>query len=150
MGKNNLPTINEIHGIITLLLFVYALYLVPKAIGETKGVYMEKPDEFFGKFEADCKWTHGTTYTLGAISYIIVIPLLLLFWNEINNYFGTLIANITIFIFLVFIKIFYDKKRQINNELAYKKNIEDGYLKETDPIQGTDGRLKKMFKHVKE
>lgn len=145
-----MPTTNDIQSIITLIIFIYALYLVPKAIGECKGIYMEKPDEFFGKFEADCKWTHGTTYALGAVSYIIIIPLLLLLWNTISNYLGILIANITLIILLVIIKIFYDKKRIINTELAYKKNIEDGYIKESEPMPSTKGRLGKIFQHIKE
>lgn len=144
-----MPTINDIHGIITLLIFVYALYLVPKAIGECKGVYMEKPDEFFGKFEADCKWTHGTTYTLGAISFIIAIPLLLVFWNTIKSYMGSIIANAALIILLILIKIFYDKKRLKNTELAYKKNIEDGYIKDTQAMPKTKGRLNKIYKQIK-
>lgn len=144
-----MPTINDIHGIITLLIFVYALYLVPKAIGECKGVYMEKPDEFFGKFEADCKWTHGTTYALGAISFIIIIPLLLVFWNTIKSYTGIIIANAVLIILLILIKIFYDKKKLKNTEWAYKKNIEDGYIKDTQPMPKTNGRLNKIYKQIK-
>ena len=78
-----MDTFNTINGIITLLIFVYALYILPKAIGEIKGVYMEKPDEFFGKFEQDCKWTHGTTYGLGALSYVLIVVILFI-WNQIE------------------------------------------------------------------
>lgn len=142
-----MDTLNTIHGIITMILFIYALYLVPKAIGEMKGVYMEKPEEFFGRFEADCKWTHGTTYALGAFSYVIIIPILLVIWDQIMIHLGILIANIAILIILIPFKIYYDKKRETNNKLAYKKNIEDGYLKQTDAMPSTDGRLKRIYKH---
>lgn len=144
-----METINTIHGIITMILLVYALYIIPKAIGEIKGVYMEKPEEFYGKFELDCKWTHGTTYAYGAFSYLIVIPALIIIWNQIMTYYGILTANVITLLIIIPFKLYYNKQRVINNEIAYRKNIEDGYLKETDPKPSTDGKLKKLYKNIK-
>jgi len=138
---------NTINGFITLLIFIYALYILPKAIGEIKGIYMEKPDEFFGKFEQDCKWTHGTTYGIGALSYLLIVVLLVI-WNQINNYLGIVIANILLIIILIMAKYYYDKKSSINSEKAYHKNIEDGFLKETDEMPNTKGRLTKIYKKI--
>jgi len=138
---------NTINGFITLLIFIYALYILPKAIGEIKGIYMEKPDEFFGKFEQDCKWTHGTTYGIGALSYLLIVVLLVI-WNQINNYLGIVIANILLIIILIMAKYYYDKKSSINSEKAYHKNIEDGFLKETDAMPNTEGRLTKIYKKI--
>lgn len=143
----NMDTLNTINGIITMLIFIYSLYMLPKAIGETKGVYMEKPEEFYGRFEQDCKWTHGTTYALGAFSYVVVIPVLLIIWDQIMKHMGIIMANIAVIIIIIPFKIYYDKQKVKNNKLAYEKNIEDGYLKETDPMPSTDGRLKKIYRH---
>ena len=108
---------------------------------------MEKPDEFFWKFEQDCKWTHGTTYGIGALSYVLIVVLLII-WNEINNSLGIIVANIVIIIILLFSKYYYDKKKIINGEKAYQKNIEDGFLKKTDPMPNFEGRLTKIFKKI--
>lgn len=142
-----METLNTINGFITLLIFVYALYILPKAIGEIKGIYMEQPDEFFGKFEQDCKWTHGTTYGYGVLSYLLIIVLLVV-WDQITTNFGIVIANILLIIILIVSKYYYDKKKKINAQKAYHKNIEDGYLKETDPMPNNDGRLTKLFKRL--
>lgn len=142
-----MDTFNTIQSLITLVLFIYTVYILPKAIGEIKGVYMEKPDEFFGKFEQDCKWTHGTTYGIGALSYVLIVVLLII-WNEINNSLGIIVANIVIIIILLFSKYYYDKKKIINGEKAYQKNIEDGFLKKTDPMPNFEGRLTKIFKKI--
>ncbi len=142
-----METLNSINGIITLLIFIYAIYIFPKAMGEIKGVYMETPDEFFGKFKEDCKWTHGTTYGIGALSYILIVFFILI-WNQINNTYGIVISNVFLIIILILLKIFYDKRKVINAELAYKKNIEDGYLKETDPIPNQKGRLRKLYEKI--
>lgn len=141
----NIGPINEI---ITLLIFIYALYIFPKAMGEIQGIYMETPDEFFGKFKEDCKWTHGTTYTWGAISYVLIVVLLII-WEQLNKIMGIIIANIILIIIVILFKIYYDKKGAINAEKAYQKNIEDGYLKETDPMPNTEGRLTKLYKKIK-
>ncbi len=117
-------------------------------MGEIQGIYMETPDEFFGKFEEDCKWTHGTTYTWGAISYVLIVVLLII-WEQLNKIMGIIIANIILIIIVILFKIYYDKKGAINAEKAYQKNIEDGYLKETDPMPNTEGRLTKLYKKIK-
>ena len=142
-----MDTFNTINRIITLLIFVYALYILPKAIGEIKGVYMEKPDEFFGKFEQDCKWTHGTTYGLGALSYVLIVVILFI-WNQISNSLGIVVANVILLIFLLISKYYYDKQKIINATEAYQKNIEDGYIKETEPMPNFEGRLTKLFKKI--
>lgn len=142
-----MDTFNTINGIITLLIFVYALYILPKAIGEIKGVYMEKPDEFFGKFEQDCKWTHGTTYGLGALSYVLIVVILFI-WNQISNSLGIVVANVILLIFLLISKYYYDKQKIINATEAYQKNIEDGYIKETEALPNFEGRLTKLFKKI--
>lgn len=120
-----------IHSIITLLIFIYAVYIFPKAMGEIQGVYKETPDEFFGKFEEDCKWTHGTTYTWGAISYVLIVVLLVI-WEQINNIMGIILANAVLLVIVILFKIYYDKKGKINEEIAYQKNMEDGYIKKSD------------------
>lgn len=137
-----------INNIITLLIFIYALYIFPKAMGEIKGVYMDTPDEFFGKFEEDCKWTHGTTYAWGALSYVLLVVLLIL-WEQINNNMGIVPANIILIITVIIFKVYYDKKRRINEKIAYQKNIEDGYLKKTDPMPRKEGRLSRLYKKIK-
>lgn len=142
-----MESFNTINGLITLLIFIYALYILPKAVGEIKGIYMEKPDEFFGKFEQDCKWTHGTTYGIGALSYLLII-ILLIIWNHINDYFGIIAANIILIIILIVSMYYYDKKSTINAQKAYHKNIEDGFIKETDPMPNNEGRITKLFNKI--
>ncbi len=139
---------NTINSIITLFIFIYAIYIFPKAMGEIKGVYMDTPDEFFGKFEEDCKWTHGTTYSWGALSYVLIVVLLMI-WEQINKNMGIIIANIILLIILILFKIYYDKKSTINEKIAYQKNIEDGYIKKTQPLPKKEGRLKKLYKNIK-
>ena len=108
---------------------------------------MEKPDEFFGKFEQDCKWTHGTTYGLGALSYVLIVVILFI-WNQISNSLGIVVANVILLIFLLISKYYYDKQKIINATEAYQKNIEDGYIKETEPMPNFEGRLTKLFKKI--
>lgn len=109
---------------------------------------METPDPFFGKFELDCMWTHGTTYGIGFISYIIVMPILVLIWEQIMKNYGIITAAITIAIILIPFKLYYDKQKVINAQKAYKKNIEDGYLKENDPMPNTQSRMTKIYKKI--
>lgn len=109
---------------------------------------METPDPFHGKFELDCKWTHGTTYGIGIISYIIIMPILVLLWEQIMNHYGIIAATITIAIILIPFKLYYNKQKPINAEKAYQKNIQEGYLKETDPKPNTEGKLTKIYKKL--
>lgn len=141
--------INALFQLIILLTFIYALIIVPRALGELKGIYMETPDPFFGKFELDCKWTHGATYSIGVISYIIIMPILLIIWEQIRNNIGIVPATITIILILIPFKLYYNKQKPINAKKAYQKNIEDGYLKKTDPMPNTEGILTKLFKKIK-
>lgn len=144
-----METINLTLSIVTLIIFIYALIIIPRALGETKGIYMETPDPFHGKFELDCKWTHGTTYTIGIISYIIIIPILVLIWEQIMNNYGIIPATITIAIILIPFKLYYNKQKPINAEKAYQKNIQDGYIKETDSKPNTEGKLTKIYKKTR-
>ncbi|RAP53610.1 MAG: hypothetical protein BZ138_00430 [Methanosphaera sp. rholeuAM270] len=144
-----METFNLIIGIITMLVFVYAIIIIPRALGEMKGIYMETPDPFYGKFELDCKWTHGATYSIGIISYIIIIPILVLIWEQIMKVYGIMFATIILAVILIPFKIYYDRQKEINSQEAYKKNIEDGYLKETDPMPNTEGILTKICKKIR-
>ena len=41
-----------------------------------------------------------------------------------------------------------NKQKIINATEAYQKNIEDGYIKETEPMPNFEGRLTKLFKKI--
>ena len=143
-----METYNIILNIVTILKFLYSLIIVPRSLGEMKGIYMETPDEFYGKFAADCKWTHGTTYAIGALSYIIIIPILVLIYEQIMNKISMTAAVITILIILIPLKIYYQKQKQKKKKKAYQKNIEDGYIKHTETMPNTEGQLKKIYKKI--
>ena len=143
----NLEYVNTINIIATMLIFIYAIYIVPKCIGESRGIYMEKPEEFFGKFELDCKWTHGTTYSMGALGFILIVPLLLL-WEQVMIHMGMTAANICILLILIPLRIYYEKQRAKNTIEAYQKNIEEGYIKETENMPNTQTRLKKIYDRI--
>ena len=143
-----MTTYTDILGFLTLIEFVYALYIVPKAVGEMKGIYMETPDPFYGKFEADCKWTHGTTYAMGALSYIVIMPVLVGLYEQIMIHVNELTAVIIIALLLIPFRYYFTKQKPINAKKAYEKNIEDGYLKETDPMPNIDSRYTKIRKKL--
>ena len=149
MGKNKLSIYDYIFGTLTLLLFIYALYIVPKAVGEIKGIYMETPNPFFGKFKEDCKWTHGTTYSLGALSYVVLIPLLILIYEQTMIHLGEPIAIIFICVILILTRQYYIKQKVINAKKAHEKNIEEGLIKKDTPLPDMDGRLTKIIKKHK-
>ncbi len=144
-----METINIIIGFITMIIFIYALIIIPRALGELKGIYMETPDPFFGKFELDCKWTHGPTYSIGIISYIVIMPIIVLIWEQTMNKLGIIPATIIIALILIPFKLYYNKQKPINAEKAYKKNIEDGYIKPTDPKPKTEGIITTIKKIIK-
>jgi len=70
-------------------------------------------------------------------------------WEQINKNMGIIIANIILLIIVILFKIYYDKKSTINEKIAYQKNIEDGYIKKTQPLPKKEGRLKKLYKNIK-
>lgn len=131
-----------------MVVFVYALIIVPRALGEIKGIYMETPDPFYGKFELDCMWTHGATYAVGAFSYVVVMPILVLIWDQSSRYIGIIPATLLLVLILIPFKLYYNKQMPINAMKAYEKNIEDGYLNESDPLPDTDGRIRKIYKKI--
>ena len=141
-----MENISTIYSIITLLLFIYAMMIVPRSLGEAKGVYMETPDPFFGKFEADCKWKHGTTYLLGTISFIIIIPLLIVIFKTIMDYMGINMAIIILVLILIVFKFYYDKQKAINTRKAYEKNVEDGYIKPKEEFKIKYGITQKLIR----
>ena len=144
-----METINTAYSIMTLLLFVYAMMIVPRSLGEARGVYMETPDPFFGKFEADCKWKHGTTYLIGTIAFIIVIPILIVIFKTIMDNMGINIALVTLVLILIVFKFYYDKQKAINTRIAYEKNVEDGYIKPKKELKIKYGITQKLIRKFK-
>ena len=124
--------------------------IVPRSLGEAKGVYMETPDPFFGKFEADCKWKHGTTYLIGSISFIIIIPILIVIFKTIMDNIGINMALITLALILLVFKFYYDKQKAINTRITYEKNVEDGYIKPKEELEIKYGITQKLIRKIRE
>ena len=111
-------SITEISGHIILLTFIYALYMIPKSLGEYEGVKKEQPDPFIGKTKEKCKWTHG-----------ILLPLLLFIEEIIRKYFGITIAAIIIILILIPITYYERKQSKINKIEVDKRNKKEEELK---------------------
>jgi len=122
-------SITEISGHIILLTFIYALYMIPKSLGEYEGVKKEQPDPFIGKTKEKCKWTHGITFKSASIGFIILLPLLLFIEEIIRKYFGITIAAIIIILILIPITYYERKQSKINKIEVDKRNKKEEKLK---------------------
>ncbi|WP_455644868.1 hypothetical protein [Methanosphaera sp.] len=119
-------TITEIAGYLILLEFIYALYLFPKALGESKGAYREPADPFFGKMKEDCRWVHGMTFRSAAVGFIILLPLLIIIQEVSQKYLGIPGSALLILIILIPITYYERKKTKANKIEADRKNEAEG------------------------
>lgn len=119
-------TITEISGYIVLVLLVYSIYIIPKALGESQGVFREPADSTFGKMKEDCKWTHGMTYKSMTIGFIGGMLVMILIQVQVQEYFGIPASALVLFIILVPITIYSKKKGKENQKIARWKNVKEG------------------------
>ena len=125
MKRSIYLTITEITGYIVLVLLVYSVYIIPKAIGEYQGVFKEPADPFFGKMKEDCKWTHGMTFKSMIIGFIGGLLVMLIIQEQVQRYFGIPASAFVIFIILIPITIYALKKSKKNKIIAKNRNIEE-------------------------
>ncbi|OED30353.1 hypothetical protein [Methanosphaera sp. WGK6] len=120
--------ITEIAGYLILIEFIYALYLFPKALGESRGAYREPADPFFGKMKEDCRWIHGITFRSAAIGFIILIPLLIIIQEVSQKYIGIPGSALLILLIILIVKYYERNKTKANKIEADMKNKAEGRL----------------------
>lgn len=118
-------TITEISGYLVLILLVYSVYIIPKALGEKQGVFREPADPFFGKMKEDCKWTHGFTFKSMAIGFIGGLLIMIFIQEQVQHYYGIPASALVLFIILIPITIYTRRKSRENKLIAKKRNLEE-------------------------
>lgn len=122
-------TITEIASYIILLEMVYALYMLPKTLGEHMGVFREPADPTFGKFKEDCKWTHGISFKSAAIGFVILLPIYIIIEEIIRSLAGMVVAAVVLFIILIPLTYYERKQVKINKVEAKNRNDKEAEIR---------------------
>lgn len=119
--------VNALLGYSVLILMMYSVFILPKALSEAKGLHKTEANPFFGIPRPRERWTHGIHDWVFFFTMCFIMPIEVYIELETQTRWGLPAAALVIFLIVLSAQLYSKHKSVLNQKIIEAMPEEERY-----------------------